>query len=84
MMLIHMQRLVRFVINLIEQTQGTDLPSVPQTTKFTLTQPLRTANNPIQQTQMRLRGRHLHGGTILHIGQKLCIEAALEHTWTIK
>ena len=29
---------VQPVINLIEQTQGTNLPSVPQTTKFTLAQ----------------------------------------------
>ena len=39
---------VRSVINLIEQTQGTDPPSVPQTTMFTLTQPFRTANYSIQ------------------------------------
>ena len=32
----------------IEQTQSTDLPSVPQTTKFSLTQPFRTANNTVQ------------------------------------
>ena len=44
-----MKSVVRSVVNLIEQTQGTDLPSVPQTTKFTLSQLLRTANNTIQK-----------------------------------
>ena len=58
-MLIH--RMVHSVINLMEQTQVTDLPFVPQTTKLTLIQPFHTANNIIQQTQMRLRQRHPHG-----------------------
>ena len=39
MMQILKQRVVRSVINLIEQTQGADLPSVPQTKEFILTQP---------------------------------------------
>ena len=42
--LIH--RVVNPVINLIEQTQGTDIRTVPQTTKLTL-QPFRTAKNTI-------------------------------------
>ena len=70
--------------NLIEQTQGTDLPSVPQIIKFSLTQPFRIANNTIQETQMRLSKRHPHGGTILQAGQNLCIETSLEHTRTVK
>ena len=32
------------------QTRGTVLHSMPQTTKFTLTQPYCTTNNTIQQT----------------------------------
>ena len=59
-----MQRVARSVMSLLEQKQGTDLPSVPQTTKYTLTQPFRIANT-IQQTQVRLRQRRPHGGTIL-------------------
>ena len=72
-----MQRMVHSVISIIEITQGTDLPSVPQTTKFTLTQPFRTANNTIQQTQMRLRRRHQHGNIPLKVGQNICIEQLL-------
>ena len=47
---------VHSVKDLIEQTHGTNPPYVPraQTAKFTLTQSFRTANNTIQQTQMRL------------------------------
>ena len=70
------------VINLIEQTQSTDLSSVSHTTKFTLTQPFRAANNTIQQTQMRLRQRYPHGGTMLEAKQIICIETPLEYTWT--
>ena len=72
------------MINLIEQTQSINLPSVPQTKKLTFTKPFRTANNAIQQVQMRLRRRHPHRGTIFQAGQSICIETALEHTWTIK
>ena len=46
------------MINLLEQTQGTNLPSVPRTAKLTLTQPFHTANNTLQQTQRRLRLRN--------------------------
>ena len=46
------------MMNLIEKTQSTGLSFVPQTTKLTLTQHFRTANNTIHQTQMRLRRRH--------------------------
>ena len=58
------------------------LPSVPQTIKLTLTQPFRIANNTILQTQLRLHRRHPYGSTILRVGQNICIEIALEHTWT--
>ena len=51
--LIH--KVAHSMINLMKQTQGTDFPSVPIITKFILTQPFRTVNNTIQQTQMRLR-----------------------------
>ena len=70
--------MVHSVINLVKQTQGTDLPSVPQTTKFTLAH-FRTANNPNQQTQMKLRTRHPHVVTILQAEQILCIETARAH-----
>ena len=79
-----MQRVVRSVVILIEQTQGTVIFSVPQTTKFTVTQPLRTANNTIQQTEMKFPRRHPHGGTLLQVEQHICIDKALEHTWIIK
>ena len=39
MLQIFINRVVHSVIKLIEQTQGTDLSSVPQTTELTLTQP---------------------------------------------
>ena len=45
-MLIH--RVARCVLSLKNQKQGTDLPCVPQTTKFNLTQPLHDVNNTIQ------------------------------------
>ena len=64
MIQILVHRMVHSVTNLIEQTPGTNLPylpSVPHTTKLTLTQPLRTANSNIQQTKMRLR-RDIHTG----------------------
>ena len=70
------------MINLIEQTQSTNLPSVLQTTKITIPQPFRTTNNSIQPTQVRLRRRHPHLGTILHAGQNLSIETDLNHMWT--
>ena len=54
MITILIHRVVHSVINLIQQTQGTNLPSVPQATKLTLAQPFRTVNYTIQQTQMRL------------------------------
>ena len=60
---IFMQRVVRYVINL--KTLGTDFPSAPQTTKIILTQPFRTPNNTIQQTQIRLRRRRPRGGSII-------------------
>ena len=61
MMQILMQRVVRSVINLIEQAKGSDLSSVSQTTRFILTQPfhaLRTTlsskiNETPQTTSMR-------------------------------
>ena len=49
-LLIH--RVVHSVINPVEQTQGTDLASMPRATKFTLTQPFRAASNTIQQAQI--------------------------------
>ena len=52
---------VHSVINLIEQTKGTNPSSVPQTTKLSLTQPFRTVNNTIKQTEMRLRRQYPHG-----------------------
>ena len=51
MLWIFIHRVVHFVIDLIEQTQGTNLSSVPQTTYLALRQPFRTANNTIKQTQ---------------------------------
>ena len=45
------------MINLIEQTQGTDLSSVPQTTKLTLTQPIL-----LSKSKKALRRRHPRGG----------------------
>ena len=53
---------VHSVITLIRERQGSDLPSVSQTTRPTLTLPFRTAKNTIQQIQMRLYRWHLHGG----------------------
>ena len=44
MMQILMQKKVRYVINLTEQAQGTNLPSAPQTTKFNLAQPVMEFN----------------------------------------
>ena len=79
MLQIFIHRVAHSVTNLIEQTQGTNLSSLPQTTKLALTQPFRTANNTAKQTQMRLRRRHRHGDTILEAGQNICIETALEH-----
>ena len=67
-LLIH--REVHSVINLVEQTQDTNPLSVPQTTKLTLPQAINTANNTIQQTQIRLHRRHPHGGTILQAEMK--------------
>ena len=61
--LIH--RVIHSVIHFIEQTQGTNLSSVPQTTKLTLTQSFYIANNTIHQTLMRPRRWHPHEGTIL-------------------
>ena len=84
MMRILMHKVVCPVINLIEQTYDTDLSSVSQTTKFTFTQSIRTADNTIQLTQMRLRRRNPHGGTILQAELDICIETALEHTETIE
>ena len=84
MMQITMQKNVRSVINFIEKTQVTDLFSVSQATNLTLTQPFRTANNTIRQTQMRLSRQHSYGGTILQARQNICTETALEHTWTTK
>ena len=63
-----MHRVVCSVANLIEQTQGTDHPSGPQTPEFTLTQFFRTVNNTIYQIQKRLRRRHSHGGLALQTG----------------
>ena len=80
--LIH--RVIHSVINLIKQTQGTNLPSVLETTKLTLTQLFCTPNNTIQQTQIRLPQRHSFGSTMLQAGQNICIETALKYTWTIK
>ena len=77
-------RVVHSVIKLIEQTPGINLPSEPQTTNLSLTLSFRTANNTIQQAQMRLSRRHPHRGTILQAGQNVCIETALERTWTVK
>ena len=80
-----MQRVVRSVINITEQTQGPDLSFVPQTTKFILTQPFHTAKkhypaNSNETPQMTsIRGCHQD-----YVGQTICIETALGHTWTIK
>ena len=68
MIQILMQRVVRSVINFIEQTQDTNLSSVAQTTKLILTQPFRTANNTIKQTQGRHRRQQAHTGTIPGLG----------------
>ena len=65
-------------------TPVTDLTSVPQITKFILTQPLRAVNNTIRQTQMRLRKRHPHRCTILLVKKRIRIKTVLEHTRTIK
>ena len=78
-----MQRVVRSVINLIEQAQDTNLPFVPQTTKFILTQTIPTANNTIKQALTRLC-RYSYGGVILQVEQNIHIETPLEHTRTIK
>ena len=66
--------MIHSVINLLVQTQCTDLLSVPHGTKFTLTQLFRNAVNTIQQTQMGLRIRHQQEGTILLAEQIICIE----------
>ena len=81
---IFIHRLVHSVIGLIEQTKGATLSSIFQTTKRTLTPPFGTANSAIKQTQMRHRRRHPHGGIIFQAGQNIRIEAALDHTWSIK
>ena len=51
MLQIFIHRVVHSVINPIEQTQDTNLLSVLQTTKLTLTQHFRTANNTIHHIQ---------------------------------
>ena len=63
-----------YVTNLMEQTQDTDHLSLPQTTNFTLTQLFPTANNTIQQTQMRLLIRHPYGSAILQAMQTYALK----------
>ena len=72
------------VINLIEQTQGSHLPSVSQTTKLTLTQRFRTATiyypaNP-NEAPLTTSTRETNAPT----GQNICIETPLVLTWGSK
>ena len=62
-----------FTLRQISQSKHKALafPFLPLTTKFTLRQPFYTANNTIQQTQMRLRRQHTHRGTVPHKGQNV-------------
>ena len=54
MLQLFIHRVSHSVINIIEQTQSTNLSFVPQTTKLTLAQPIRTVISTIKKTQITL------------------------------
>ena len=75
MLQIVIQWVVHSVINLIEQTQATDLPAVPKQ-QSSQSHNLSALRITLSSEPMRLRRRHPHESTILKAGQNICIETA--------